>query len=80
MEGAKLEEQEFVIERTTMLVEHAAKKFGISRRTIYYWMESGVLDYKRVGCSKSRRPFVDTLKVLVQVPPKKRKLVSRGLS
>lgn len=33
-------------------VDHAAAYLGVSRRTVYYWIQRGVLKTKRVGASQ----------------------------
>lgn len=46
--------------RRTVSIERAAKLMGVSRRTVYYRMADGTLDYKTAG--GSRRIFLDSLR------------------
>lgn len=47
-------------ERETVTIQRAASLTGVSRRTIYYWIAAGKVEYVRTA-GGSIRVFVDTL-------------------
>jgi transposase-like protein len=53
--------------RKTVNISQARERCGVSRRTIYNWLETGKVDYVRTP-SGSVRIFVDTLFVKGNVP------------
>lgn len=48
------------MERQMCSIMKACELTGVTRRTIYYWMEDGKVEFIRVA-SGSRRIFVDSL-------------------
>ena len=46
--------------RRLVNIAQACELVGVSRRALYYWMESGKVEYVRTA-GGSRRIFVDTL-------------------
>lgn len=49
-----------LVQRKTTSVNHACELVGVSRRTIYNWLESGKVEYVRTA-GGSVRIFLDTL-------------------
>lgn len=48
------------IERDTLTVPQVCDRIGVSRRTVYNWMNLGKIEYCR-SASGMRRVFIDTL-------------------
>ena len=55
------------VDRQTVSIVKACDLVDVSRRTLYYWMEAGKIDYIRTA-GGSRRIYVDTL--FQKAPPR----------
>lgn len=48
-------------DRQTCNIKRACELAGIARRTLYYWMQSGKVEYLTTASGSRRRIFIDTL-------------------
>lgn len=60
-------------DRKTVLIVQACERAGVSRRTLYYWIAGGKVEYMRVP-GGSLRIFVDTLDKQIEAMPARRKV------
>ena len=62
-------------DRKNLHVDEVANLLGVSRRTVYYWMESG--DLPSISVAGSRRVPVSVIKQLLPKDPPSPSLLSR---